>query len=136
MEKRTKHEITSSNNYTLYSLRIFVKNLAVSVAFYQDVLGMEVSFLNESTGWAQIKLDSEIIFGLEVLDPSDEEFSDLVGRFTGISFQIQNMEEVFQKLLEKGVEFSSEPKQQEWGAKMAHFRDPDGNELSLIELSK
>jgi uncharacterized glyoxalase superfamily protein PhnB len=35
--------------------------------------------------------------------------------------------------MERGVEFTEEPKRQEWGAVMGQFQDPCGNVFALHE---
>lgn len=37
-----------------------------------------------------------------------------------------------QTLLARGVEFLAPPQRMPWGGVLAHFRDPDGNVLTLV----
>ncbi|MCH8981102.1 VOC family protein [candidate division KSB1 bacterium] len=65
---------------------------------------------------------------------SDEaEALELVGRFVGVSFAVSDIAETYRKLQGKGVEFTHPPERQFWGGLMIHFRDPDGNILTLLQ---
>jgi lactoylglutathione lyase len=45
---------------------------------------------------------------------------------------VMNIEQVCQELISKGVEFEGLPVKQPWGGVLAHFRDPDGNVITLL----
>jgi predicted enzyme related to lactoylglutathione lyase len=55
----------------------------------------------------------------------------MVGRFSGISFTVRDIEAVYNALELKGVHFLAPPEKQSWGGYLAHFQDPDGNTLTL-----
>lgn len=46
---------------------------------------------------------------------------------TTISFNVDNINYEIDRLRKLNVNFVTEPKVYPWGAKAAHFRDPDGN---------
>lgn len=46
---------------------------------------------------------------------------------TIISFNVDDINNQIDRLKKLNVEFATEPKIYPWGAKAAHFRDPDGN---------
>lgn len=49
-----------------------------------------------------------------------------------ISFEVENVDDSYQKLLSKGIEFVNQPTDMpDWGMRMVHFRDPEEN---LTEL--
>lgn len=50
-----------------------------------------------------------------------------------ISFRVENLDETYQNLKEKGVEFITEPKKQAWGGRTALMLDPDKNIIVLTE---
>ncbi len=117
--------------YKLYAVRIFSFSWQESLEFYRDVVGFPLSFADESLGWAQFDLGSASI-GLERCDPKDPEAIDLVGRFVGTSIAVEDIQAVYHSLTSKGVEFTGAPQQQPWGGTLAHFKDPDGNVLTLL----
>jgi len=117
--------------YKLYAIRVFSFNWEESLAFYRDVIGFPLSFSDEGLGWAQFDLGPAFI-GLERCDPDDQESKDLVGRFVGASIEVEDIQGIYESLKSKGVEFSGPPQKQPWGGTLAHFRDPDGNVLTLL----
>ncbi len=51
-----------------------------------------------------------------------------------LQFKVENVDKAYQRFHEKDIEFVNEPHdRKDWGARIAHFRDPDGN---LIEIYK
>lgn len=62
----------------------------------------------------------------------DEEGKKLIGRFVGISLQVDNIEAVYEELSKIGVEFTTPPTKQDWGGTLAHFKDPAGNIITLL----
>lgn len=114
------------------TLRIFICDLTEAITFYHSKLGMKLVYESEDQGWAELELDN-LRIGLEVVEPDTEEYEGLVGRFVGISFRVQDIQDAFNKLKEKGVEFEEPPAQQDWGGWLCHFTDPDGNVLSLTQ---
>ena len=63
--------------------------------------------------------------------PEEEEI--LVGRFTGLSFTVQNAAAKHQELSARGVPFTGLPEKQQWGAILATLQDPSGNELQIVQ---
>ncbi|MFQ5837473.1 MAG: VOC family protein [Thermoplasmata archaeon] len=51
---------------------------------------------------------------------------------TGIGLVTGNLEKTFKTLRERGVEFTVDPKKEDWG-NYAMFKDMDGNEFWLVE---
>jgi predicted enzyme related to lactoylglutathione lyase len=56
-----------------------------------------------------------------------------VGRFTGLSFSVPDIQSKYAELLSKGVTFSGAPEAQAWGGTLATFTDPAGNALQLVQ---
>ena len=69
---------------------------------------------------------------MERCDPADPEASALVGRFVGVSIQVEDIDSTYESLRSKGVVFHGEPEKQSWGGTLAHFEDPDGNVITLL----
>jgi uncharacterized glyoxalase superfamily protein PhnB len=101
------------------------------LAFYRDTVGFPLSFSDESMGWAEFDLGTARI-GLERCDRNDPESTELVGRFVGVSIRVEDVNAVFDRLTSRGVEFTATPQKQPWGGTLAHFKDPDGNILTLL----
>ena len=118
-------------DYKLYAVRVFVKDWQAAMQFYQDTLGMKVFFSDEEMGWAQFDLGGAYI-GLEKVSSDDAEEAKLIGRFVGVSLQVKTVAPVYDALVAKGVEFIAPPEKQPWGGVLAHFKDLEGNVLTLL----
>lgn len=118
-------------NYKLYRVRVFVTDWEKSVAFYSETLGMPVSFAGPEMGWAELDTGAARL-ALERVDPKDPESAGLSGRFVAVSLQVEDVRATYDELSSRGVEFLGPPEKQPWGGVLAHFRDPDGNVLTLL----
>jgi len=118
--------------FKLYTVRIFSFNWDASFKFYSETLGLPVFYSDAELGWAQFDVGG-CYLGLEKCDHHDPEAKHLVGRFVATSLQVDDIELVYTTLCSKGVEFVAPPEKQPWGGVLAHFKDPDGNVLTLLE---
>jgi catechol 2,3-dioxygenase-like lactoylglutathione lyase family enzyme len=112
------------------TVRLFTDDTARAAAFYRDALGLKEVVSDEGlaifdTGSAKLML--------EAIDPEDAEGDDLIGRFTGVSFAVADIRGTVSALEAKGVTFDGRPELQPWGGALAHFFDPDGNILTLVQ---
>jgi predicted enzyme related to lactoylglutathione lyase len=57
----------------------------------------------------------------------------LAARITGICLGVADVEASYRALKDRGVPFLREPDKQYWGGIMAHFQDPAGNWLTLLQ---
>lgn len=115
----------------LYAVRVFVHDWERAFDFYANVLGLPVKFNEPALGWAEFDIGGPSL-GLERVAQDDNEGAELIGRFVGISFQVDDIDTVYKNLREKGVEFAEPPTKQDWGGTLAHFKDPAGNILTLL----
>ena len=122
------------SEFRLYAVRVFTTRWEETLSFYRYVVGFPVEHVNADIGWAQFSLGSACI-GLERCAVDDPEAADLVGRFVGISIEVDDIESTYQRLVAAGVEFTGPPQRQPWGGTLAHFKDPDGNILTLLGMS-
>ena len=107
---------------------IYVSDLERSVEFYENKLGIGVRDRPEDDF---VELDTE---GTIMSLHSGPAAEGLIGRPTGITMTVQNIESVYRSLSEKGVRFSGPPSKQSWGGIITKLVDPDGNEMSLVEM--
>ncbi len=117
--------------YKLYLIRVFSFKWEESRDFYKDTIGFPLQSEDEDLGWAQFDLGSAHL-AIERCDRIDPESKELVGRFVGTSIAVDDIQAVYQSLRSKGVEFTGQPEQQSWGGTLAHFKDPDGNIITLL----
>jgi predicted enzyme related to lactoylglutathione lyase len=126
----------SDPNIHLSAVRVFVNGLMAARVFYEHALGLKVLHVMPSAGYIVLDGKPVQIVIEEVLATAPQEERDLVGRFTGLSFEVDNMREEFQRLTSMGVYFSGDPEHQPWGAWLATIQDPSGNEIQLVQYDE
>jgi len=118
------------------NIGVCVTNLQSSVAFY-ELLGLREAYRNER-GVLMAAGDARLfLFATRRADPTP------VGRQLGlfenppgidhISFAVADVDGVYAKLSAAGVKFDGSPQDQSWGARMVGLKDPDGNNLYLLQ---
>jgi len=112
---------------TLHSFAIFVSDIARAREFYVNTLGLPV-VASGSFGFQLLESTPH----LSVHPAEHPEARAMVGRHTGITFEVDQLLEFCSALGERGVKFIAEPTQQGFGV-MALVADPDGNVLALWE---
>ncbi len=111
----------------LYSVAVFVRDIDRAIAFYEDGLGLPL--LRRGSFGAEF-LEGTTRLGIHPAVHPDAQA--LVGRHTGLTFEVEGLLEFCERLHQRGVKFLNEPTQQAWGI-MAMISDPDGNVLALWE---
>jgi lactoylglutathione lyase len=112
------------------AVRVFTTKLAEARRFYGETLGLPETFASDAiaifdTGQAKLIV--------EHADTADPEANGLVGRFTAFSFTVTSMEMVLNELRGRSIEWLSQSERQSWGGLLSHFKDPDGNILTLVQ---
>ena len=105
-----------------------VSNLKETVSFYENTLG-----LKKTAEWNNYVMFD--VGGMELaFEPGGKK-----GRKEGmpdVFMLVDDVDEVYNKLKEKGVKFATEPKDQQWGGRTAAFLDPDENMFVLVHFKK
>jgi len=115
----------------LYGVRIFVEDLEKARAFYGETLKLKETWAMPEANAAGYDLESgELIVEQEDMDGGE---ADLIGRFVGASLEVDDIDAVYAELTRRGVEFEGPPARQVWGGTLAHFKDPAGNILTLVD---
>jgi catechol 2,3-dioxygenase-like lactoylglutathione lyase family enzyme len=117
----------------LATARVFVRDLTEADHFYGEVLGLtrtagepSIGFCVDETGGFSLVVES-------VPDDAPDEDQELVGRFTGLSFDVDDVQREHDALVARGVRFVEHPERQSWGGTLATFVDPAGNALQIVE---
>ena len=107
-----------------------------SVAFYQR-LGFSEAYRNDRGVLVAAGAAHLFIFATRQSDPPP------VGRELGlfgnplgidhISFAVANVDAMYATLQAAGVALGGPPEDQSWGARMVGLKDPDGNNLYLLQ---
>ncbi|MEM7122716.1 MAG: VOC family protein [Pseudomonadota bacterium] len=114
----------------LNAVRLFCTEVEPVADFYRDVLGLKELFRSDDAAMFQ---SGQVGLLIEKGDPDDAEEAELIGRFAGISFPVNDIAAVHAAWSEAGIRFHGEPERQPWGGTLAHFDDPAGNTLTLVQ---
>jgi predicted enzyme related to lactoylglutathione lyase len=108
-------------------IRIFVRDLDGARAFYAGLLNLPEQIDGEE--FSAFRLEGVDI----VIETATGDQAAMVGRFTGFSFAVGDIDATLAELADAGVEILAPPEKQFWGGILAHIADPDGNELTLVQ---
>ena len=98
-------------------------DLETARRWYEDVLGLTVDTeIPDHSVWYR---PGEIVLGLHVGVPAANASSTCVG------FEVDNVDELFQRLSASGVKFDGEPVDKSWGARAVSTHDPVGHTVTL-----
>lgn len=114
----------------IYGVRVFVDDFDVARAFYGATLGLEEVWAQPEIKAVGFQAGAAQLIVEEVAP--DGEDAELLGRFVGLSLQVDDIQSVYDDLRAKQVSFHGAPEKQVWGGTLAHFDDPAGNTLTLI----
>ena len=117
----------------LNTVRVFVRDVVEAKAFYEVRLGLEYKAGSIEHGYCVFNAGNTELVVESVARDAPPEDQALVGRFTGLSFNVANVQGEYAELLSAGVEFSGPPEKQFWGGVLATFKDPAGNELQIVQ---
>ncbi|MGJ7603218.1 VOC family protein [Variovorax sp. LT1R20] len=117
----------------LHTARIFVRDLAGASRFYEEVLDLPLKADGREHGFCVFDAGPMSLVVERVEDDAPAEDQVLVGRFTGLSFDVADIQSKYKELASLGVDFSGLPERQQWGGILATLRDPAGNEIQLVE---
>lgn len=118
-----------------HAVRLLVNDFQRSLTFYQEVLGFS-GWYDEKQEYAYFEEKQIALFSRTRMNKVfNQDCKDLENDSTYkhlIQFEVENVDQMFLNLRAKGVVFLNDPHNQtDWGSRVVHFTDPDGN---LIEL--
>jgi len=120
------------------TVTIFVADQDRALAFYTDVLGMELRtdaplYPGAQARWIAVAppgAETEII--LYLVDEEWAHYRGVVGKSQALTLHVPDVAEAYEKLRARGVTFVDAPQEQEWGT-FATIEDSEGNRLLLTE---
>ena len=130
----------------LHNCFIAVDDHDKAVAFYCDVLGLEIrnDVKYEGMRWVTVgsPLQPEVSIVLEPpaanpdLSPADREAMEQLlakGMLRGVNFTTEDCDALFARVQDSGAEVLQEPTDMPYGVRDCAFRDPAGNMLRFME---
>ena len=117
-------------------VRLFVRDLHGAATFFADVLGLHRTAGDPAHGYLVFDGGGGLNLVVESVAadaPADEQM--LVGRFSGVSFEVADVAAEHARMCAAGVSFDGVPELQTWGGTLATFRDPAGNQLQLVQYA-
>lgn len=137
------------NSINLSQCFIAVDDHDKALAFYRDVLGLEVrnDVGFEGMRWVTVgspeQPDVEIVLEPPLADPTASEadrqaMAELLakGMLRGVIFSTDDVDATFERIREAGGEVLQEPVDQPYGVRDCAFRDPAGNMLRFNQPRK
>jgi len=115
-------------NIKTVNITFHVSDFSEAVSFYENILGLQKKV--QWPNYAVFDLCG-IMLGLE---PGGERA--VKKDLPDVYLQVENVDDAYRELKDKGVKFLAEPKDQTWRARTAKFVDPDGNTFILVQLQK
>jgi glyoxylase I family protein len=121
------------------AVEVIVSNIERSLKWYKEKLNAKI--VAEWKDWKcfDLQIGGNKIF-LELGQPikalGKEEYTremKMLGKPTGIIFEVKNLDKTYKDLKDKGVDFLLPPHKAVFGAKLAVFKDIDGNEFKIFE---
>jgi catechol 2,3-dioxygenase-like lactoylglutathione lyase family enzyme len=109
------------------------EHFAATADFYLHALELQQSFRDDAQGIATFELGFAPATLVVERSERTPERAVLFGRFTGVVLHTLDVAAAYAQLTERGARFDGPPTRQPWGATMAFFRDPSGNELTLLQ---
>jgi catechol 2,3-dioxygenase-like lactoylglutathione lyase family enzyme len=118
------------------NIGICASDLARSVAFY-ETLGFSEAYRNDRGVMLAAGTVQLFLFATRRPDapPVGRELG-LFGNPPGIdhiSLAVGDVDALYGRLRQAGVVFGGQPEDQSWGARMVGLKDPDGNNLYLLQ---
>ena len=108
-------------------MTLTVSDIKRAVHFYENVLGLQKKY--EFRDYAGFDCGG-IEIGLKTWGECEEPRK---GE-PCIDFLVDNVDELYHALKEKGVQFLKKPQDTLWGGRIAAFTDFDGNMLQLVQI--
>lgn len=119
-----------------FGIRLLVKDFAASVTFWRDTMGYKPEYVGEEYSYAYFPLEASFI---EILQ--HEAFFASLGidapaipehKTTLVEIEVDDVDATYNRLIAEGVpSIAGLVTREQWMARTAHVKDPDGN---IIEI--
>jgi catechol 2,3-dioxygenase-like lactoylglutathione lyase family enzyme len=123
------------------NVRLLVNDYKKCFKFYTEKLGLEPMWGDENGCYASFKVADGIeglaIFVSDFMAPAlgnaDKTQPFGYREKSLVSFEVENVDETYQTLLKRGVDFINQPiDMADWGMRVVHLRDPEDNVIEFF----
>lgn len=104
------------------AVTVRVSDMARSVKFYRDILGIEMTYGGEDAEFSSFKIGEESLN----LEHGKHGWARII-------IYVDNVDEFWRYLNGKGLNLDK-PRNASWGERYFHAHDPDGHEVSFAKL--
>lgn len=117
---------------------IITEKLQETKKFYTEVLDFGISFENEFYLLIHTPNNSAEISFLQPNHPSQKPIfqSAFSGKGVYLTIEVENVDEVYKQLIEKGVQIEIEIRDEPWGDRHFAVKDPNGIGIDLVTYTK
>ena len=109
-------------------LHIGVRDLERAIAFYRDILGLEVRPI-PGANWAPVNIGPNLSLDLD----QDPELVTDQPKPVIIGLVVESADETHAQLAAKGAVLEAEPQDQYWGVRNFYLHDPDGYKIEVAQ---
>ena len=110
---------------SISAVTLAVTNMARSVAFYRDHVGLEMLYGGESASFTSFRI-KENYLNLILCEEPTQWWGRLI-------FYVDDVDAHYRRLTGFGLTPSTTPADAPWGERYFHIDDPDGHELSFAK---
>lgn len=117
---------------------IITQKLQETKKFYTEVLGFGVSFENEFYLLLHTPDQSAEISFLQPNHPSQKPVfrSEFNGKGVYLTIEVENVDEVYKQLKDKGIQMEIEIRDEPWGDRHFAVKDPNGIGIDIVTYTK
>lgn len=117
---------------------IITEKLQETKKFYTEVLDFGVSFENEFYLLLHTPNNSAEISFLQPNHPSQKPIfqSAFSGKGVYLTIEVENVDEVYKELKDKGVQIEIEVRDESWGDRHFAIKDPNGIGIDIVTYTK
>ena len=111
---------------SISALTLAVADMARSVVFYRDRVGLALLYGGEEAGFTSFRVGGGYLN--LTLQPEAE-----IAWWGRAIFYVDDVDELYDRLVGRGVAPDTAPADAPWGERYFHVTDPDGHELSFAK---
>lgn len=122
---------------------LFVKDMAVMIRFYRDVLGFEIKEAEDASNVYLIKDGTLfLLYGREDFEGMTHRtyaYGEGLNGRCEIALSVDtfdNVDEEFAKAIDKGAQSVMEPTTEPWGQRTCYIADPEGNLIEIASFNR